>query len=75
MPTVPSTLAEFRKDYAKFYRVMGDKSMSQANVAGAHKALTLRYLGLRDVSHDEIEQCAIQLEIATSGALARGWHL
>lgn len=75
MPTIPSTLTEFREDCAKFHRIIGNKRMSQDNVAGAHKALTLRYLGLHGVSDDEVEQCAMYLKIATSGALARGWHL
>lgn len=75
MSTIPSTKEEFMKDCAKFTRIMGDKSHTQVQVAGAHKALTLRYLGLIDPTADELELCAMHLKIATEGAMARGWEL
>lgn len=75
MTTIPSTVAEFNKDIAKFMTVIGDKSNSQEKVAAAHKCMTLRYLGLQTVSQEELETCAMFLEIATSGATARGWNL
>jgi len=76
MSTIPSTKEEFMKDCAKFTRVMGDKRHTQAQVSGAHKALTLRYLGLTpDTPSEDVELCAMHLKIATEGAMARGWEL
>ena len=75
MATIPSTVAEFNADVAKFMVVMGDKSNSQEKVAAAHRCVTLRYLGLTGASNDEIETCAMHLKIVTDGAHARGWLL
>jgi hypothetical protein len=74
MSTIPSTQAEFNKDWRTFHAAIGDRSHSQDQIAGGHKALTLRYLGLTGTK-DQIEHCAMLLEIATSGAVARGWSL
>ena len=75
MATIPSTIAEFRRDCVKFMGIMGDKRHTQEQVAGAHRCLTLRYLGLQDVTQPEVESCALHLRIATEGAHARGWEL
>ena len=75
MSTIPSTIAEFNKDFSKFHAAIGNKSHTQEQIAGGHKALTLRYLGLKDCTDSELEHAAMVLEIATDGALARGWNL
>jgi hypothetical protein len=75
MATIPSTIKEFNTDLSKFMIVMGDTSYTQRQVSLAFKAVTLRYLGLRDVSAAELEDCAMVLTIATNGAIARGWLL
>lgn len=75
MTTITSTKAEFDRDFCKFHAAIGVKSHSQKQIAGGHKALTLRYLGLSDVTDDELDHCAMILQIATRGAIARGWNL
>lgn len=74
MATIISTPEEFNRDFCKFYAAIGDKSHTQEQIAGAYKALTLRYLGLVGDTED-IERCAGFLEIAIKGAVARGWSL
>jgi hypothetical protein len=75
MATIPSTKKEFNKDIGKFMVIMGDKSHTQEQVALAFRAVTLRYLGLYDVSKADLEECAMVLEITTEGARRRGWEL
>jgi hypothetical protein len=75
MATIPSTVAEFNADVVKFMDVSGNKSNSQEKVKAAHKCVTLRYLGLSGVSDDELETCAMHLQIVTEGATRRGWDL
>ena len=75
MATIPSTKAEFNRDFAKFHAAIGDTSHTPEQIKGGFKALTLRYLGLYDVTSEELEACATALEIATNGATARGWDL
>jgi hypothetical protein len=75
MATIPSTIKEFNTDLSKFMIIMGDTSYTQEQVSLAFRAVTLRYLGLRDVSAAELEDCAMVLTIATNGARQRGWTL
>jgi hypothetical protein len=75
MATIPSTIKEFNKDLSKFMVIMGDKSYTQEQVSLAFRAVTLRYLGLYDVSKAELEDCAMVFKIATEGARRRGWEL
>lgn len=75
MATIPSTIEEFNADVAKFMEVMGVKTNSQEKVKAAHKRVTLRYLGLKDVTDEQANTAAMHLEVATQGAIARGWDL
>lgn len=75
MATIPSTIAEFNKDLSKFMIIMGDTSYTQEQVSLAFRAVTLRYLGLYDVSGAELETCAMMFQIAMDGARQRGWEL
>jgi hypothetical protein len=75
MATLPSTRKEFNADLAKFMVITGDKSYTQEQVKLAFKALTLRYLGLYNVTNTELEDCAMVFKIATDGAIRRGWDL
>lgn len=75
MSTIPSTLEEFNKDLSKFMTITGDMSHTQEQVTGAFRAVTLRYLGLYDVTSEELENAASLLTVVSDGALARGWNL
>jgi hypothetical protein len=75
MATIPSTKKEFNKDLSKFTVIMGDTSYTQEQVALAFRAVTLRYIGLYDVSTAELETCAMMFQIAMDGARQRGWEL
>ncbi len=73
MATIPSTVTEFNEDFVKFHHHIGNKNHTNEQIEGAFKALSLRYLGLKDATDDEIEACAIALKVAHQGAIARGW--
>jgi hypothetical protein len=75
MATIPSTIAEFNKDAAKFMTITGDKRHTQEQVAGAFKCMTLRYLGLGSITPEQLDACAMTLQIMTQGAIARGWDI
>lgn len=73
MATIPSTKSELYADITKFLEYIGNTKYTQEQISGAHRTLNLRYLGLVDVDDEELETCAMFLQIATKEATARGW--
>lgn len=75
MSTIQCTVPEFNAQVAKFMKVSGSKSYSQDEVAAAHKCMTLHYFGADFPDQQSLEQGAMFLEVATIGAIRRGWQL
>lgn len=75
MATFDCTKEEFNAGVCQFIQAAGDKSNTQRGIANMHKGLVLLYLGMSDVTDAEVETAAIFLEVATNGAIARGWDL
>lgn len=75
MSTIECTKQEYYKAWHDFRRVQGSTESTQEEVALAHKCLVLHYIGMQDVTQEEIESCATFLEIATKEAMMRGWTL
>lgn len=75
MATIECTKDKFLERVNKFIQEAGRKSNTQERVKAAHRAVTLSYLGLNDVSEEDLEMCAEHLVCATEGAIARGWDL
>lgn len=75
MSTLKCTLSEFNQAFVQFHKEIGNKNNSQASIANMHKCLTLMYFGLEDVTEEEVERCAVTLQVATHGAVYRGWDL
>ena len=68
-------VADFNIAFCEFQKAIGFKNNTQDGIANMHKCLSLHYLGLQNVTQEEVEKCATWLEIATKGALLRGWNL
>jgi hypothetical protein len=75
MATIPSTVAEFNADVVKFMDISSNKNNTQEKVKASHKCVTLRYLGLVNITEEQLNTCAMHLTIVTEGATARGWLL
>jgi len=75
MSTFNCSLAEFNKGVCDFIREAGLRSNTQDGIANMHKGLVLMYLGIQDITDEQMETAATFLEIATIGAMKRGWHL
>jgi len=75
MTTIPCNLSQFNKACSKFMREIGNKNNTQESISGLYKGLTLHYLGLQDLTDDEVETAAIIFKVMTDNALARGWSL
>lgn len=75
MATIPCTEKEFNKAWCKFNTAIGDKRNSQESIAAGWHGLSLQYLGLQNVTAEQLEKCADVLKMAHSGAVARGWDL
>lgn len=75
MSTIEGTVAEFNKDFCTFQEAIGDKRNSNESIRQGFKVLGLRYLGLTGATPDEVERCAMTLNMAASGALMRGWDI
>lgn len=74
MSTISCTKKEFNNAWCEFNQVQGQTASTQQQVSLAHKCLVLHYVGLKGTDK-EIEEAAMFLKIATSGALRRGWTL
>lgn len=72
-PMAPSTVEDFNRSFAKFHEAIGNKRHTHEQIRGGLKGLTLKYLGLQNVTDEELETCATFLQIAIKEAQARGW--
>lgn len=75
MATISCNKTEFNAALCKFNREIGDRRHSQASITGLFHGVSLHYLGLKGVTDEELDTCAMMLKIAISGAHARGWEL
>ena len=75
MATIPCDLKTFNAACAKFMREIGNKANTQESISGLYKGLTLHYLGLQNVTKDELENAAMLFQVMTDNATARGWSL
>jgi hypothetical protein len=69
------TLKEFHVSCGRFFEACGDKNLSQENITGLFKGMTLHYLNLRGISKEEIETAADMLQSMIQNATIRGWTL
>ena len=75
MATLPCTVDEFNQGFVEFHNAIGFKNNTQDGIANMYKGLCLMYLGLINPTEEELENAARLIDIASHGALARGWHL
>lgn len=75
MATFPCSIEEFNIAFCAFNAAIGNKSNTQEGIANMYKGLQLHYLGLQNVTDEEIERCAVILEVATREATYRGWSI
>lgn len=61
--------------FGRFLSEIGNKNHSQESIKNLYKGLVLHYLGLQNPTDEMIEKYSMLLEVATQGAIARGWDL
>ena len=75
MATFPCSAVDFKKAFCEFQAAIETKNSTQEGIANMHKCLVLHYIGLENVTDDELDSCASWLRVATNEAQLRGGSL
>lgn len=76
MSTIPYTINEFNKALSFFFlKEITKADNSQESIGNCWKGLLIHYMGLFEVTDDEIERCSIWIKVAEASATRRGWLL
>lgn len=75
MATIECTYDEFCSAWHMFRDEISKRSNSQDSIGNLWKGLVLHYMGIRDITDEQLERAASMLKVAHYGAIMRGWDL